>query len=130
MERKVQSKYDIIIKIPGESEIVKAVLQRIKNPLTAEAIYERLPIQDRARIYKEKEIYIQGIGINRGRENPTLEVQEGVIAYWPLGDGLCFFLDNPPDPYSEVSIVGKITENLAFLASKVKAGTTIIIDRA
>ncbi|MHA1301880.1 MAG: cyclophilin-like fold protein [Candidatus Helarchaeota archaeon] len=124
-----QSEYKIIIKIQGEAETVKAELQRIKNPLTVEAIYEILPIQDRARIYKEKEIYIQGIGINKGREKATMEIKEGDIAYWPLGDGLCIFLDNPPEPYSEVNVIGTVTENLELLISKVQAGTTIIIDR-
>ncbi len=120
--------YKIIIKIPGESETVKGIFQRVKNPLTAEAIWDILPIQDRMSIYKEKEIYIQGIGIKRGREKPTMDIEEGEIAYWPLGDGICIFLEKI-EPYSEVNVIGKITENLDLLKSKAKAGTTIIIDR-
>ncbi len=121
------SEFKIQIKIPGVNEIVKGVLRRILNPLTAEAVYEKLPIQDRAMIYKEKEIYIQGIGINKGREKATLEIEKGNIAYWPLGDGLCIFLE-VLEPYSEVNVIGKITEN-EHLLEKVKTGTTIIFDR-
>ncbi|NVM01015.1 MAG: hypothetical protein HWN67_01650 [Candidatus Helarchaeota archaeon] len=124
----MSSIYKIVIKIPGESKTVKGNFQRIKNPLTIEAIWDNLPIQDRASIYKEKEIYIQGIGVKKGREKPTLDVEEGDIAYWPLGDGICIFLEKI-EPYSEVNVIGRITENLDLLKSKVKAGTTIIIDR-
>ena len=123
------SEYRIEIKIPGASETVKGVFQRIKSPQTAEAIYFILPIKDRANIYKENEIYIQGIGVKKGREKSTLKVEEGDIAYWPMGDGLCIFLDNPPEPYSEVNILGKVTENLDLLKTKVKSGTMLIIDR-
>ncbi|MFX1450397.1 MAG: cyclophilin-like fold protein [Promethearchaeota archaeon] len=122
------SVYGIVIKILGEPEFAKGIFQRIKNPLTAEAIYDNLPIKDKARIYKEKEIYIQGIGIKKGREKPTLEVEKGYIAYWPLGDGICIFLEKI-EPYSEVNVIGKVTENLELLKSKIKAGTPIIIDR-
>ena len=57
-----------------------------------------------------------------------MDVEEGDIAYWPLGDGICFFLEKI-EPYSEVNVIGKVTENLDLLKSKVRAGTTIIIDR-
>jgi len=53
-------------------------------------------------------------------------VETGTIAFWPMGSALCVFYGKS-QPYSPVSILGKITSNLDFF-KQVKSGTTIKVE--
>jgi hypothetical protein len=61
-------------------------------------------------------------------EKATRKIEKGDIAYWPLGDAVCVFHDSV-EPYSDVNVIGRITEGLA-LFRKVKLGTTVSLDKA
>jgi hypothetical protein len=119
-------RYKVVFRIQGIGE-AKGELIRVKSPLTAENVWRAIPIVGIASVWKNAEIYFPA-GIKRGLERPTRSAEKGDIAYWPLGDALCVFYDKV-EPYSDVNIIGKVTEGLPIF-SKVKLGTTISLDRA
>ena len=78
-------------------------------PKTIDTIVRKLPIEGRAALYKE-EVYFE-IPIKMGEEKAKPTVESGTIAFWPMGSALCVFFGKS-QPYSPVSILGKITTNL------------------
>ncbi|WXG42542.1 MAG: cyclophilin-like fold protein [Promethearchaeati archaeon SRVP18_Atabeyarchaeia-1] len=118
-------RYRVVFRIEGVGE-AKGELIRIKAPLTAENVWKAIPITGIASIWKNAEVYFPA-GIKRGSEKATRKIEEGDIAYWPLGDAICVFLDNV-EPYSDVNRIGRITDGLA-LFSKARQGTKVTLDR-
>jgi hypothetical protein len=110
-----------ILEKSGEAE---GELVRFKAPRTVDMIVRRLPIVSRIALYKE-EIYFE-IPIKMGEEKAKSTVENGTIAFWPMGSALCVFYGNS-QPYSPVSILGKITKNLD-LFKNVKSGTTVKVE--
>ena len=101
-------------------------LVRFLAPRTVDYIIRKLPIEGRAAQWKE-EVYFE-IPIKMGEEKAKSNVETGTIAFWPMGSALCIFYGKS-QPYSPVSILGKITSNLEMF-SQVKSGTTIKIELA
>ena len=96
-------------------------LVRFLAPRTIDTIVRKMPLEGRAALYKE-EIYFE-IPIKMGEEKAKPTVEPGTIAFWPMGSALCVFYGKS-QPYSPVSILGKITNNLE-LFKQVKSGITI-----
>jgi hypothetical protein len=96
-------------------------LVRFLAPRTIDTIVRKMPLEGRAALYKE-EIYFE-IPIKMGEEKAKPTVEPGTIAFWPMGSALCVFYGKS-QPYSPVSILGKITSNLE-LFKQVKSGITI-----
>jgi hypothetical protein len=105
----------------GEAE---GELVRFLAPRTVETITRKLPVEGRAALWKE-EIYFE-IPIKMGEEKAKPTVENGAIAFWPMGGALCVFYGQS-QPYSPVSILGKITKNLE-LFRQVKSGTRIRVE--
>jgi len=115
-------KIRFIIEGLGEAE---GELIRHLAPRTVEMIVRKLPLEGRAALWKE-EVYFE-IPVKMGEEKAKSVVEEGTIAYWPIGSALCIFYGKS-QPYSPVNVLGKITKNLdAF--SKVKSGTVIRVEK-
>jgi len=107
----------------GEAE---GELVRFLAPRTIDTIVRKLPVEGRAALWKE-EVYFE-IPIKMGEEKAKPTVETGTIAFWPMGTALCVFFGKS-QPYSPVSILGKITSNLdAF--KQVKSGTTVKVELA
>ena len=102
----------------GEAE---GELVRFLAPRTIDAMVRKFPIEGRAALWKE-EIYFE-IPIKMGEEKAKPTVETGTIAFWPMGSALCVFYGKS-QPYSPVSILGKITSNLEIFR-QVKSGTRI-----
>jgi hypothetical protein len=102
----------------GEAE---GELVRFLAPRTVDTIVRKLPIDGRAALWKE-EVYFE-IPIKMGEEKAKPTVEQGTIAFWPMGSALCVFYGKS-QPYSPVSILGKITSNLE-LFRQVRSGATI-----
>ena len=96
-------------------------LVRFLAPRTIDTIVRKMPLEGRAALYKE-EVYFE-IPIKMGEEKAKPTVEPGTIAFWPMGSALCVFYGKS-QPYSPVSILGKITSNLE-LFKQVKSGITI-----
>jgi len=114
-------KVKFILEKLGEAE---GELVRFKAPRTVDMIVRKLPISGRIALYKE-EIYFE-IPIKMGEEKAKLTVENGTIAFWPMSSALCVFYGKS-QPYSPVSILGKITKNLE-LFKNAKSGTPIKVE--
>ena len=114
-------KVKFIIENLGEAE---GELVRFLAPRTIDYIVRKLPIEGRAALWKE-EVYFE-IPIKMGEEKAKPTVETGTIAFWPMGSALCVFYGKS-QPYSPVSILGKITSNLE-LFRQVKSGATIRVE--
>jgi hypothetical protein len=97
---------------------------RFMAPRTVDTIVRKLPVEGRAALWKE-EVYFE-IPVKMGEEKAKATVEMGVIAFWPMGGALCIFYGQS-QPYSPVSILGKITKNLD-LFKQVKSGTRIRVE--
>ncbi len=106
----------------GEAE---GELVRHLAPRTVEAIMKRLPIEGRAALWKE-EVYFE-IPVKMGKEKAKPTVEKGTIAFWPMGNALCVFYGES-QPYSPVSIVGRVTKNLEVFG-QVKSGVKIRVEK-
>jgi hypothetical protein len=99
-------------------------LVRFLAPRTIDYIVRKLPMEGRAALWKE-EVYFE-IPIKMGEEKAKPTVETGTIAFWPMGGALCVFYGKS-QPYSPVSILGKITNNLEIF-KQIKSGTTIKVE--
>ncbi len=100
------SESDVLIEISFENGLVlKAILDRVQAPLIVEDIKSMLPFEGKA-VLMRGEMKIT-LGINRGNAKPTKDVQKGDIAYMPLGDSICIYLDDMKT-FSPVNIIGTI----------------------
>ena len=115
-------KVKFILEGLGEAE---GELVRFLAPRTVETIVKKLPVEGRAALWKE-EVYFE-IPVKLGEEKAKPTVETGAIAFWPMGSALCIFYGKS-QPYSPVSILGKITQNLE-LFSQVKSGTKIKVEQ-
>ena len=114
-------KVKFLIEGLGEAE---GELVRFLAPRTIDAIVRKLPVEGRAALWKE-EVYFE-IPIKMGEEKAKPTVETGTIAFWPMGSALCVFYGKS-QPYSPVSILGKITSDLEIF-KQVKSGTTIRVE--
>jgi len=106
----------------GEAE---GELIRYLAPRTVDALVRRLPLEDRASLWKT-EVYFE-VPIKIGEEKAKNAVKKGTIGYWPMGKAFCIFYDETR-PYSSVNIIGQITKNLEIF-SQVKSGMKIRVER-
>jgi hypothetical protein len=111
-------KIKFLLESVGEAE---GELVRFLAPRTVDTIVRKLPIEGRAALWKE-EVYFE-IPIKMGEEKAKPTVEPGTIAFWPMGSALCVFYGTS-QPYSPVSILGKVTSGLD-LFRQVRSGATI-----
>ena len=114
-------KVKFVIEGLGQAE---GELVRFLAPRTIDYIVRKLPLEGRAALWKE-EVYFE-IPIKMGEEKAKPTVETGTIAFWPMGSALCVFYGKS-QPYSPVSILGKITSNLEIF-KQVKSGTAIKVE--
>ena len=114
-------KVKFLIENLGEAE---GELVRFLAPRTIDMIVRKLPVEGRSAIWKE-EVYFE-IPIKMGEEKAKPTVETGTIAFWPMGSALCVFYGQS-QPYSPVSILGKVTKNLEIF-KQVKSGMAIKVE--
>jgi hypothetical protein len=119
------SKTPVRILVAGLGE-AKGEFVRIYAPLTVEALLRRLPLQGRVHPLMGGVSFI--LGMRRGEEKSTKEVEARTIAYWPMNDSVCLFHSNART-YSPVNRVGRITDNLELIR-RITSGARITIERA
>jgi hypothetical protein len=115
-------KVKFLIEGLGEAE---GELVRFMAPRTVDTIVRKLPVEGRAALWKE-EVYFE-IPVKLGEEKAKPTVETGTIAFWPMGSAICIFYGKS-QPYSPVSILGKITQNLEIFG-QVKSGTRIKVEQ-
>jgi len=124
MQLKIETKYGTL----------KAKIDESKNPKTAKAVWQTLPIKARANRWGD-EIYFT-IPVEVEEENPQQEVEVGDIAYWPPGNAFCIFFgktpvstSNKPKAYSPVNVFAKIVEGNIENLKQVKDGDEVRIEK-
>jgi hypothetical protein len=118
---------DIHLEFAFEGDIVvEVIINRIYAPLIVEEIKSRLPLEGRIALMRN-EMQIT-LGISKGNAKPTNDVKKGDIAYVPLGDSLCIYLEDM-HTYSQVNILGKVTSDYDQLnkLKKVRRGSLVQI---
>jgi hypothetical protein len=118
------SRIKIKILFEGEGETT-GELKRFSSPLTVETILKKLPLVGRAHPIKGGSSFI--LGIKRGVEKSVKSVKRGTIAYWPMGDALCFFYEDT-NTYSPVNKIGEIFEGTQLI-KKIKSGKKIRVEK-
>jgi len=123
MERKIRIK-------AGSVELIA----ELHNTMTAEAIWEALPIKGDANRWGN-EIYFS-IPLGLEEENAQEVVGMGDLGYWPPGTALCIFFGPTPAstggeirPASPVNVFGRIKRNASAL-KRVKSGAEVTIEQA
>jgi uncharacterized protein len=112
---------EIEIEVVGKGK-AKAVLDD-RNPITAAAIYNNLPLEGEANLWLE-EVYFD-VPIKIDYENPSSMTKKGDISYWSPGSAFCIFYGDS-QPASDVNNIGKITGNIEVF-NLVKNDDKIII---
>jgi hypothetical protein len=104
---------------------IDVVLDRVKGPMIVEDIKAALPIDGRS-AFLRGEMKIT-MGINRGNLKATKQVTRGDIAYMPLGDSLCLYVEDM-QTFSQVNVLGAITSKEKIdLLSKIRRGSKVTI---
>lgn len=122
------------IKIKTENGKVEAEIDESRNPKTAKAIIEALPITGEANRWGD-EIYFE-IPVEIGGENVQQDMEIGSLAYWPPGNAFCIFFGRTPASTSDRprmaspgNVFGKVTsKNFVNVLKRVKDGEEIRIE--
>ncbi|MCK5237979.1 MAG: hypothetical protein KAR33_00440 [Candidatus Thorarchaeota archaeon] len=103
------SESDILVEFEFEENFVlNAALDRVKGPLIVEDIKMKMPFDSRAAFLRgEMKILLE---ISRGNIKPVKSVQRGDIAYMPLGDSLCIYIQDM-NTFSPVNIIGTVNSD-------------------
>lgn len=109
------------------------VVAELNDTDTAQAIWEALPIKERANLWGD-EIYFSipvSVELEAGQEL----VDVGDLGYWPPGKGFCIFFGptpmsegEQPRPASPVTVFGKVIGEATVFKS-VASGAEITIEK-
>ncbi len=108
---------------------LKGTINRIHAPLLVEEIKSRLPIGGKATFLRgEMKITLD---IGKGYAKPTSQAKRGDIAYMPLGDSLCIYLEDMTT-FSKINILGRVISDDAELdsISSVRRGSGVTIEES
>ena len=105
-----------------------------ENPLTADAVWNILPLDGKASLWGD-EIYFS-VPLTIDAENEKTIVKDGDLAYWPPGKALYIFFGPTPaswdkeiKPASPVNVFGRV-ENNAKRLKLVRPNEKIRIERS
>ena len=112
-----------------------SLLAELNESVTAQKIWDALPIEGRANIWGD-EIYFE-IPVVTGQEpDARADVEVGTLGYWEPGHAFCIFFgstpastDDKPRAASPVNILGRILDDATQLRS-VKSGERVQITRS
>lgn len=112
------------ITCPG-FEAEAGMLER-ETPKTCEAIWNALPLEADAEIWKEEAYF--GIPVKIQPEKPTPKTSAGDVSYWPEGPGFCIFFGKS-QPISPVTTFARIKNGIEKFR-KVKSGDRITVGKS
>jgi hypothetical protein len=118
---------EIPVKIVFEDNLTLHVkLDRVLAPLIIEELKSRIPIEGKA-AYLRGEMKVT-LGIGKGNLKPTKNVKRGDVAYMPLGDSLCIYLQDMAT-FSQVNVIGRVdtTDDILDSLSNVRRGSQATI---
>jgi hypothetical protein len=98
---------------------------RFLAPRTVDALVRKLPLEGRAALHPN-EVFFE-VPLTMGDEKAKNMADKGMLAYWPMGRGLCIYYEKTR-PYSTINPTGRIMKNL-LVFSQVKSGTKITVEK-
>lgn len=106
--------HKVILDLPDLKKIILELDDKIA-PKTVSSFLDSLPVEVGMNVWGE-ELYTNETPIKVGPENSKSIVDLLDVAYWPPGKAICLFFGPTPigksgeiKPYSEVNVMGKIT---------------------
>ncbi len=100
-------------------------LIRFLSPFTIKKISESLPISERINKFQNKYIYLK-VEIGLGYEKPTKNFQKGDIAFSPISNSICIFLEDVTN-FQQLNPVGVIISGDLKYLSNTKPGDILTI---
>ena len=105
----------IIIELNQAFEL-KGEFKRHLSPLTIKKLLSAFPIYGRINSYDGKFIYVQ-VDLQLGSEKPINIFKKGDLAFSPIGNFICIFLDDAI-LNQKLNLLGRVTsENVDILGS-------------
>ena len=112
-----------------------SLLAELNESLTAQKIWDALPIEGRANTCGD-EIYFEIPVVLEQEPDARADVEVGELGYWPVGQAFCIFFGptpvssgNQPRAASPVNVFGRIVGDATVLRS-VQDGARVRITRA
>ena len=109
------------------------VAAELKNTMTAQVVWEALPIKGYVNLWGDEIYFTVPIGLEL--ENAQESVTIGDLGYWPQGPALCIFFGPTPisegqeiRPASAVSVFGRVIGDTTVLR-QVSSGTEIVLEK-
>jgi len=112
----------IVVNGLGEAE---GEFIRFLAPRTVDALLRILPLRGRVAEWRDQVYFL--VPLKMGAEKAVSKVEEGEIAYWPMGAAVCVFR-SAMRPHGPVSRVGRILSGLEVFRD-VPSGTPIRVER-
>ncbi|MEM2942330.1 MAG: cyclophilin-like family protein [Candidatus Bathyarchaeia archaeon] len=119
------SRIPVRFRIEGLGE-AKGSLIRFFAPRTVEALLRAMPLHG-ITAAADGILYFS-VPVKLGLEKPRTQVDEGAVAYWPMGSAVCIVVEKTR-PYSPVNLIGRLTENID-LFRRAGGGRRVMVDKA
>lgn len=107
---------------------VEGELKRHLSPLTVKKLLEVFPIYGRINNYEDRFIYIQ-VGLQIGSEKPVNTFKKGDLAFSPLGNFICIFLDDALLS-QKMNLLGRITSGNIDILRSFRVGDYLSIEKS
>ncbi len=100
-------------------------LIRFLSPFTIKKISESLPISERINKFQDKYIYLK-VKIQLGYEKPTKDFKKGDIAFSPISNSICIFLEDVAN-FQQLNPMGIIKSMDIKYFSNIRPGDILTI---
>lgn len=117
----------IIIELNQASEL-KGEFKRHLSPLTIKKLLSAFPIDGRINSFDGKFIYIQ-VGLQLGSEKSINTFKKGDLAFSPLGNFLCIFLDDAI-LNQKMNLLGGVTSDNVDILRSFKVGDYLSLKKS
>ena len=102
--------------------------KRHLSPLTVKKLLSIFPINGRINSYYRKFIYVQ-VGLQLGSEKPINIFKKGDLAFSPLGNFICIFLDDAT-LNQKLNLLGKVTSENVDILQSFKVGDYLSFEKS
>ena len=124
-----QSVSTIPIKIGlNRAHQLEGEFKRHLSPLTVKKLLSIFPINGRINSYNCKFIYVQ-VGLQLGSEKPINIFKKGDLAFSPLGNFICIFLDDAT-LNQKLNLLGKVTSENVDILQSFKVGDYLSFEKS
>jgi hypothetical protein len=117
----------IIIELNQAFEL-KGEFKRHLSPLTIKKLLSTFPIYGRINSYNGKFIYVH-VDLQLGSEKPINIFKKGDLAFSPIGNFLCIFLDDAI-LNQKLNLLGRVTSDNVDILGSFKVGDNLSLKKS